>query len=73
MVFWLIKWICVYVYLWWKKKEKDASHFMCMYGCIVKEKKNNKPQMELFAPMTGNKDLIAISTSPRNVTFKQTI
>ena len=29
--------------------------------------------MELFAPMTGNKDLIATSASPRNVTFKQTI
>lgn len=29
--------------------------------------------MELFALMTANQDSIAVSTSPQNVTFKQSI
>ena len=63
--------LCVCVFLWWEKREKDASHFVCMYGYIVK--KNNNLQMESFVLTTANKDLIAVSTSPMNVTFKQTI
>ena len=36
-------------------------------------KGNNKLKMESFVPMTANKDLIAVSASPKNMTFKQTI
>ena len=36
-------------------------------------KGNNKLKMESFDPMTANKELIAVSASPRNMTFKQTI
>ena len=38
---------------------------------VILLKKTDKPQMESFTPMTANKDLIVISVSPRNVTFKQ--
>lgn len=37
------------------------------------KKRNNRPQMESFAPIPANQGLVAVSTSPSKVTIKQSI
>lgn len=46
---------------------------LCDPVWLIKEKRNNRFKMELYAPITTNQDLIATSGFSRNVSFKQPI